>query len=151
MKLSAIIEDWDDDLLQRVRQIMRLGAGEGARAVRRRGADRRLHGLERHLRRGDHRIRGRICRSEPARLPGLHQGHQGGAATGDDRRVTKHGRDGPGLSKCPRDGSIGCHERWRHLARPPRPTHAAGGRYRRHHLFGPHDYQSLAGAPVGSR
>ena len=63
-------------------QALRLGAGSGARAVWRCGDDRGLHGLQHDLRRCDLRVRGRIRRPEPSRLPRLRQGGPGGSNKG---------------------------------------------------------------------
>jgi hypothetical protein len=49
MKISAIVEGWDVDMLRALRKSLRMGAGPGACAFRRRGENLGLHGLERNL------------------------------------------------------------------------------------------------------
>ena len=49
MKISAIIEDWDFDMLRAYTRIVRVGPGAGARPLWRRRHDLGLHGFERNL------------------------------------------------------------------------------------------------------
>ena len=87
-KISAILEDWDMTTAAGVRQALRLGACSGARAIRRCSEDRRLHGLQHHLRRCGVRVRGRIRRPEPSRLSPLRQSDPRGSNPCRVRRLS---------------------------------------------------------------
>ena len=81
-KISAVLEDWDVTML---REYGKLCAWALARAHARSGDAAMIagyYGLQFDLRRRHMRVRGRIRRPEPSRLPRLRQGDPGGSNPG---------------------------------------------------------------------
>ena len=64
VKISAIIEGWDVELLQGYGRLCARALARAHARSRRCGANGRLHGLECDFRRGDLRVRRRVCRPE---------------------------------------------------------------------------------------
>ena len=87
MKLSAIIEDWDIEVVAAICAHVCACAGPRACAVGRCRDDRRLHGDRTDLRRRRRRVRDRVQFAEPHRLSGVRAGDPGGPGQGGRRRL----------------------------------------------------------------
>jgi Uncharacterized protein conserved in bacteria (DUF2252) len=88
VKISAVLDDWDAPVLSEYGKLCAFALARAhARTLRGRGAHGGLHGLELDRGRRGLRIRRRICRSEPSRLPRLREGRPGGASSGSVRVI----------------------------------------------------------------
>ena len=83
MKMSALVEGWDFDMLRMYTRTCAWVSGAGACANGRCRHYLRLHGLRQVLRRRDLRIRGGLCGSDHRRSQGVREGDQGGTNSGD--------------------------------------------------------------------